>query len=121
MEEALTTLLASVAGGRRYWGRAPQTAARPFIVLTKITGLRDYQMSGPSGYVQNRVQCDCYGATYTEAKAAARALITAVSGHSGGVIQGIFVDSERDLPTADAGDVNHLFRTSVDLMIHTGE
>ncbi len=121
MEETLTGLLSGVAGGRRFWGRAPQTTARPFVVLTRIDGARDYHMRGPSGYVASRVQIDCYGDTYGAAKTAARAVIDALSGHSGQAIQGIFIDSERDLPATDAGEVNHLFRTSVDIMIHTQE
>ena len=121
MEELLTGLLSGVAGGRRYWGRAPQNAARPFVVLTRVSGFRDYHMQGSSGLVETRVQADCYADTYTAAKGVARAIDTALSGHRAGAIQGIFIDSERDLPAADAGEVNHLFRVSLDLMIHHQE
>lgn len=121
MEEALTTLLASVAGGRRYWVRAPQGATLPYVVLNIVSGLRDYHTRGPSGYTQSRVQADCYGATYSAAKATARALRAAMSGVRGGDIQGVFIESERDLPAEDAGPVNHPFRTSIDLIIHHKE
>lgn len=124
MEEQLTALLASVAGGRRYWVRAPQSVKAKdgaYIVLNRIDGARDYTMDGASGYVASRVQADVYAATYALTKAAVRALETAVSGYSGGIIQGIFIESERDLPASDAGEANHLFRTSLDLIIHTQE
>lgn len=121
MEEALTALLASVAGGRRYWGRAPQAAARPYVVLTRITGIRDYHTRGASGLVESRVQADCYADTYSAAKGLARDVRDAVSGHRAVIFKGIFIDSERDLPAADAGEVNHLFRVSIDLIIHHGE
>lgn len=123
MEEALTALLASVAGGRRYWARAPQTidASSPYLVMNRVDGVRDYHMRGASGYVASRVQIDAYGKTYTATKAAARAVIDALSGHSSGNIQAILIDSERDLPAADAGEVTNLFRTSVDIIVHHQE
>lgn len=128
MEEVLTSLLASVASGRRYWGRAPQNIsvdAGPYLVLTRVGGLRDYQMNGASGYVASRVQVDVYGKTYTATKNAVRAAIAVLSGATAlttlGVVQGIFIDSERDLPAADAGEVTNLFRTSVDIIVHHQE
>ena len=121
MEETITTLLASVAGGRRYWTRAPQTAVRPFIVLNRIDGIANYHYQGASGYVSSRVQIDCYADTYTAAKALARSVEALLSGHTGGIIQAIFLESHRDLPAADAGDVTKLFRTSIDITVHHGE
>lgn len=121
MEEAVTALLANIAGGRRYWVRAPQNATKPFIVLNRVSGVRDYHMQGPSGFVSSRVQCDIYASTYTSAKTTARALVGAVSGHRGPNIQGVFVDSERDLPAADAGEVSNLFRISIDLNVSHSE
>lgn len=121
MEEALTDLLAAVAGGRRHWVRAPQTAVRPFLVLNRIDGQPNYHMQGSSGFVSSRVQIDCYADTYTAATAAARSVKTLLSGYKGGTIQGIFIESERNLPAADAGDVNSLFRTSIDITVLHGE
>ncbi|HEU4986865.1 MAG TPA: DUF3168 domain-containing protein [Rhizobiaceae bacterium] len=128
MEEAIIDLLLGTAavtalvGTRVYWGRAPQTEPeKPYAILQRIDGLRDYRMAGSSGYVASRVQIDVYGLTYTSTKKAARALIATLSGYSGPAIQGAFVESERDLPAADAGEVTNLFRTSVDLIIHHSE
>lgn len=121
MEEVLTGLLATVAGGRRYWVRAPATATRPFIVLNRVNGIRDYHMQGASGYIASRVQIDCYADTYSATKAIARSVISSLSGHSGGSIQAIFIESERDLPAADAGEVTNLFRNSIDITIHHGD
>lgn len=121
MEEAITALLASVASGRRYWTVAPQTAPRPFLVLNRVDGIRDYHMQGPSGYVASRVQIDVYADTYTATKATGRAVISTLSGYSGGDIQAIFIEGERDLPAADAGIVTNLFRTSIDIIVHHGE
>ena len=124
MEETFTGLLSGVAGGRRYWGRAPQNvniATGPFLVLNRIDGIRDYTMGGASGYVESRIQIDIYGASYAATKQAARDAIAALSGHSDGTIQGIFAITERDLPATDAGEVKQLFRTSVDFIVHHEE
>lgn len=121
MEEELTSLLASVAGGRRYWGRAPQGTPYPNIVLSKIGGVPNYHMQGASGFVSSRVQIDIYDEKWTGAISVARAVKSLLSGYSGGDIQAIFVESERNLPAADAGEVTNLFRTSIDVTIHHGE
>jgi len=127
MEEQLVTLLLGAAGvtalvsDRIHWGRAPQGTSGPYAVLQRIDGLRDYHTQGASGYVASRVQIDIYSEKYTATKKTARAVIATLSGHRGGIFQGIFLDGERDLPAADAGDVKHLFRTSLDFMIHHKE
>ena len=121
MEQALTDLLASVAGGRRYWGRAPHTAARPYVVLNRAGGQPNYHMQGPSGFVSSRVQMDCYADKYSDVMALATSAKALVSGYAGGTIQGIFVESERSLPAADAGEVSSVFRTSIDITVLHGE
>ena len=122
MEEQLRVILASVAGGRVYWGRKPQeVTATPYVTLQLISGIRDYTMQGPSGYVESRVQCDVYDDSYLGAKGVARQLIGILSGFRNPPILGIFIDGERDLPAADAGEVNHLYRVSIDVMVHHKE
>lgn len=122
LEEALTSILASVAGGRRYWVRAPQGTAYPLVILNRVGGAPDYVMAGPSGYVASRVQVDVYAETFGALVATERAIVTLVSGYKGVTgttsIQGIFIDAIRNLPAEDAGSVNHLFRTTIDLMVH---
>lgn len=124
IEESLKSLLSGVAGGRTYWGRGEginQTAG-PYLVLTHVGGPRDYNMAGDSGYIPSRVQVDVFGETFGEVRDAASSAITALSGYrgtvSGTVIQGIFIDSVRDLDATDAGEVSHLFRRSIDCIVH---
>lgn len=127
MEEQLMALLLGAAGvtafvsDRINWGTSPQGTSRPFAVLQRVSGQRDYHMQGSSGYVASRVQIDVYSDKYTTTKQAARAVIDALSGHKGGIFHGIFLDGERDLPAADAGEVTNLFRTSLDFMVHHKE
>lgn len=119
MEEALRALLVPL--GPVYWGVAPQGSARPFIVLTRISGGRRYTMDGLSGNDPVRVQADVYADTYGATKLLARRLIAEVSGRRAAPFRAIFVESERDLPAADAEGNGTDYRTSVDLMIHLTE
>ena len=120
MEQEITTLLASVAP-RRFWGRAPQTApVRPYVVLTRISGVREYHTQGPDGVVSSRVQIDVYADTYIAAHNTGNAIVGMLSGYRGGSIQGVFVDNQRDLTGIEGGDPNELFRQSIDVIVqHT--
>lgn len=127
MEEALRSLLASVSGvtslvsTRIYWGQAPQSVDSAFIAMNVISAPRDYKMSGSTGLRSTRVQLDCWADKYSTAKTIARAVEAAVSGYSGTVsstvLQGIFIDNERDDETPDTGDTKTRFRTSLDLIV----
>lgn len=124
MEEALIAILLKSAGmtalvsTRVHWGRAPQGATAPYVVLQVISAGTDFTMQGASGYRQSRVQADAYSQSYTSAKKISRAVTSALSARRTGQIQSIFPDGERDLPAADAGEVTNLFRVSLDFMIH---
>jgi len=129
MEEAIIAILladpgvAGQIGTRIYPGRAPQGPVVSYALLRSVTRLPDYTMSGPSGYEEQRFQIDVYAETYTKTKLTARAIIAALSGFRGQqgtvTIQAIFLDGERDLPTADEDDdVYNRFRTSLDFIIH---
>jgi len=117
--------VADILGARIHWVRRPQDQdALPACVLQRITGLPGYHTKGPDGLVKSRVQIDVWGETYTSCKAAARSIISAISGYSGEVsgtkFQGIFIDGNRDMPDEDNDANNRLFRVSIDALIwHT--
>lgn len=121
MEEELTAMLGGISGGRRHWGRAPQGAALPYIILQRTGGTPVYTMKGESKLSPGRFQIDVYSKSYPEMVAITREIRTALSGFSNDEIQGIFIDAERSLPAADAGEVNPLFRTSLDIITFLGE
>lgn len=118
MEQELTALLATVAP-RRFWGRAPQTPApaRPYVVLSRVSGVRRYHNQGDDGLVASRVQIDVYADTYIAAGNTGDAIVSALSGYRGGSIQGIFIDNRRDLTGIDGSDPNELFRMSIDVIV----
>lgn len=128
MEEAFIHLLLSdasvqaVLAQRINWTVGPQSgSAYPRATLQRASSQSDYHSQGSSKYRQVRVQMDIYGETFVSAQLAARAVKRRLSGYRGGIFQGIFLDSERDLPAADAGDVTRLFRVSSDYIIHYRE
>lgn len=125
MEEALRTLLVSssavtdLVSTRVYWGLAPQSVTGPYIALHVVSAPRDYHMAGSSGLRASRVQIDCWSNAYSTSKIIARAVESVVSGYrgtvGGKVLQGGFIDAERDDDTSDTGDTETRYRCSLDL------
>lgn len=130
MEESLVALLLATAGitslvsTRIYWTLKPQGTANPYIVLTRVSGVRDYAYQGPSRLIPSRVQVDCYGLTFASAKNIARAVEARLSGvkltQGATIFEGGFLEGERDTFEAEATP-DKLFRTSLDFIIwHKG-
>lgn len=127
MEQAITALLLAdarvkaIGGNRLNWLRAPQKTPRPYGILSWISGRPDYHALGASGLVNARLQIDAYGETYKQASDLIEVILDLLSGFRGefsGVrFNGIFIDSRRDLPASDSGDVTPLFRRSADIII----
>ncbi|NWJ24769.1 DUF3168 domain-containing protein [Rhizobium sp. RM] len=128
MEEKLLAILLgnpAVAlhfGLNVYWVAVPQKEkTKPNCVLQVVGNQQNYSFSGQSNLTRTRVQIDVRAKTYLASKAAARAVSKALSGYRSGAIKGIFLDTARDLPDTDAGDVNQLFRVSIDIFIYHQE
>lgn len=125
MKEQLIALLlnaggvtANVPADNIEWGDISQGVKPPCIVLQRISEDRDYHMTGASGYVVSRVQIDIWSGDFKITAHAARAVSATLSGYRSDIFQGIFIDSERDFSALDAGDVNRVFRTSIDVIVH---
>ncbi len=125
MEEFLTSLLAGVAGGRRYWVRAPAGVERPYLVLQRIGAVRPRTIDGRTHVIEGRVQLDVWAESYTSARTTLRAALAAVDRQKGSygttTILGVFVEGENDLPGEDAGGASRLWRASADLIVHYRE
>jgi hypothetical protein len=133
MEEALTTHLLAQAGltalvgtspARVTWGRRAQGSALPAVVLHVISRTPQYTMAGDTGSRPQRIQVDCWGATYGAAKAVARQVTDALSGARTTVgsvdFLGSFKESERDSFEQGEG-ADALNRISMDFIIWTRE
>lgn len=112
--------LAALVGNRIQWDTLPQGAQQPSIVMYAISGVTDYTMQGPSGYVMTRVQFDSRGTTAAQARAVASALSNRLSGFSGVFagyrFQGCFEQGQRTRFDKDGPD--KWFTDSRDFTIH---
>ena len=76
--------VSALVGDRIAWGVAGgQGLQNPCVVLYLIDDLPDYHMLGPSGLASARVQVDCRGTSWTQAKAVGRAVQALLSGFKG--------------------------------------
>lgn len=129
MEEALRTLIledaavSSVATGV-FWDTIPQGQAGPLAVLFLVSTVTDYHMEGPSGFVEQRVQIDCRGATKAAAIGVARAIEDVLSGYAGSVgsvvFQGIFKDNSRSSFERPGNGAADYFVESADYRVFSG-
>lgn len=127
MEEAIiakllaTAGVAALVGTRVYPGAVPQGATLPAAVCNLISAAPSYSDDGEDGIREDRLQIDCWGSTYSQAKTAARAVVDALSafgGTAGGVrFRYIVLDREQDLQEAGANAAAYPFRTSLDFLI----
>lgn len=121
--------IAALVGVRVYALKLPQGENRTSIVYSRISGLGDYHMQGPSGLSRPRVQIDCWAADIDQASVLADLVKERIEGFRGQMdygsdsppdaiaVQGIFFDSERE----DYDDTVKLSRVSRDYFIWFAE
>lgn len=115
--------LGALVGTRIHWGRLPPgVTALPYVILQVISGPRDYHSTGASGLIQSRLQVDSYGESADDAAAVHRAVEDLLSGYKGAgqgvIVQGAFLENERDLNSKTVGGETLLFRKSDDFTIN---
>lgn len=127
MEEALISKLltdagvAALVGARVYPVSRPQASPLPAIVLTTISSIPVYTDDGESGLEQSRVQIDCIGQSYADAKLTSRAVKASLSAFVGSVdgkeFQNILIDGERDFRESGSNVESYPFRTVIDFQV----
>jgi hypothetical protein len=125
MEEGIIAKLLATSGvtdlvsQRVSPGRRPQASALPAITLTTISGAPVYTDDGESGLASASIEINCWGETYSSAKAVARAVkaaLSAFAGEAGGVtVQNILLDAERDFSESGSNASAYPYRTNLDL------
>jgi hypothetical protein len=102
-------------------GRRPQGSALPAIDVITISGAPVYTDDGESGLASARIEINCWGQTYSSAKAVGRAVkasLSAFVGESGGItFQTILLDAERDFNETGSNAADYLFRTNLDFIV----
>jgi hypothetical protein len=107
----------------------PQGEKRPSVVYSRISGLSDHHMQGPSGLSRPRIQIDCWAAKADIAATLSDLVKARIDGFKGDIpyggdspqasvtVQGIFFDSERE----DFDNESKLYRASRDYFIWFAE
>ena len=78
-------------GSGIYWAMMPEKAPLPAIVLTTVAGAGTPSLDGADPLHTARVQLSCYGRTYSDAKALARAVRNLLEGYCGTLPDGTHV------------------------------
>lgn len=125
MEEQFRAILLGASGvtdlcaNRIDFGASAQGATDPRIVMWTIGDAEDHNLEGPDGHSVGRVQVDCYGGTYGDAKHLSRAVRAALDGYSGNGFQGVFLaGGPRDTREGGSNEAYRPFRTSLDFITH---
>ena len=113
-------------GGERIFPvKLDQGVKKTSIVYSRISGLGDHTMQGPSGLARPRIQIDCWAPTANAAALLADLVKNRIDGFRGSMpygsnspqdtitVQGVFFDSERD----DYDEIAKLYRVSRDYLI----
>lgn len=82
-ELAGTAGLTAIVGQRIYYVKAPQDVTVPYVVLFKVSGVREHSHDGASGLGNPRFQVSCFAETYYQAKQIAQQVQSALQGFSG--------------------------------------
>ena len=113
-----------VIGQRLYLDVLKQNATLPAATISKVSESHSHTISNRSGFVQTRLQIECYSkqrlTTDSLAEAIYKSGIAAVKGTTNGVnIRGVMVeDGRRNEIIFDArGGDDHTYTTQFDLMV----
>lgn len=123
MERALFELLKTLASGRVYALRAPQSSKTPFVIFQRVESERWRSINGPSGIVQARVQIDVYADAPYDARDLAAQIEGILDGYRGTVnydggsvrIGGVSLEDESDL--IDQTEEPLLFRNTARYLV----
>lgn len=113
-----TTAVTSLVGNRVDWNSRQQGSDLPCVVLWVIDDSQGHDMAGPDGLSHGRVQADCYGATYAQAKQTSRAVLAVLDGYKGGDFAGVFHAGTRDGREGGTNEADRPFRVQLDFLTH---
>ena len=114
-------LSAAVGGNRVYSITFPQGTDAPSVLMTRISGLGEFHLRGPSGLNRNRVQLGAWAPSVAEACELAQLVKARLNGHAGPMgtgtttvnVRSALYDSEREI----FDEVTGLYGVTHDYMI----
>jgi hypothetical protein len=82
-----------------------QKSGLPAITYQVISGVRNYDLTGPNGLVESRIQVNCFADDPLEAGELAAVVRAALNGHRGGAagvhIETMLLEDQGELPFID--------------------
>lgn len=109
-ELAVKTLLTDDAnvsgliGSKVYVQIASQRAKAPYIILRRVSAPHEHTMTAAAGTARARLQLECYGSTYDQAKLLADYVRGALDGYAGNVVTASGTLSGVSIMLDDDGD-----------------
>jgi len=99
-----------------------QLVGLPAITYQVISGIRSYDLTGPNGLVEGRVQINCFADDPLEAGELAAVVRAALNGHRGGAagidIELMLLDDQGDLPYIDPeNEAQNVFAKMMDFYV----
>lgn len=73
----------ALIGNRIFPLLLPDDCAKPAVSYQLISTVRDYDLDGPTGMQTVRIQFDCWGSRYAEARAVSAAIAALLDGFAG--------------------------------------
>ena len=94
----------------------------PAITYQIISGVRSYDLTGPNGLVEGRIQINCFADDPLEAGELAAVVRAALNGHRGGAagvhIETMLLDDQGDLPYIDPeNEAQNVFAIMMDFYV----
>lgn len=125
IEEALRTALAAdatlaaIVAARIYPVVAPQGTVTAYVTYEKVAGNPHHDHGGAGSLRWARISYMCHAPTYSQAKAAAAAIRSALDGYRG-TLSGVSIGSILSEEDADIGmdDATRMQLVAVDFMVH---
>ena len=111
IETAIDSLLINnssitdLIGDRVYSQVREQSDGLPAVTYQVISAIRQIDMSGPNGFVEGRIQINCFAATILAAAELSEVVRLALSGFKGGAagvrIEAMLLEDAGDLPAIE--------------------
>lgn len=120
------TGLTDLISTKIYPAIVPQNGTLPCLTYQQISGNRDQEISGASGFVTARYQINCWAKTYSETRQLANEARLSLTGQSGW-INGVYIhciqlENESDMPQIDAeNEVISRYGKRLDFQVYFAE
>ena len=121
-----STAVTALVNTRIYPLIRDQADGLPAITYQTISGIRDYDLGGPNGLVDARVQINCFAATQlgaAELSAVVRNLLNGFKGGAAGyTVDCMLLDDESDLPVFDMeNEAMNVYAKTMDFFVQYKE